>query len=791
MLCVTLLGTGGCGRAFYRRQADQEVDALVHDAATDPRWPLEGFTIQPDPKSRMYDPFDPDRPPMPPDDPTAHRLMHCVDGKRGWPCWHRYGNTAYVENPVWKVFLPQNDQGEVVLDRDAAMEMAWLHSREYQQALEDVYLSALDVTLQQFQFDTQFFGGNSTSFDATGPLAGGRSLLSTDTDLQMRKLLATGGDLVVGAANSLVWQFAGPDTYSANTLLDFSLVQPLLRAGGRAVVLESLTASERGFLADIRGLERFRRSFCVQTIVDHLRLLADQVRIRNQEANLAQLRRSTDRLEASYEGGGTARGDVDRTRQSLYNSQSGLLALNAAYEARLDGYKITLGLPPDLDVRIEDPLLAKFDLITPKLTATRDAANALLERLRKLQEQGQLVPEGHWDTLASIRRDAAAQLQVVDNDMQQLERVLPERRENLRRLAEREEFKRGDIDPSIGDVGALDTRVAAVQKDFVVVAERIRHVLEELESFKTPAPKGPAKPGGAEDTSSQRFIESLEQLSKDLLELSLIQAQARLDAVTLPPIDLSPEEALEIARTNRRDWMNARADLVDTWRQIEVRANDLRSGLDVTFSGDIDTTDNNPVQFRSSTGHLRVGLEFDAPLTRLAERNAYRQALINYQRARRDYYAFEDRVSQSLRDRLRTIRLDQLDFEVQRAAVLVAIARVEESGLRLMEQPKEPGGRLQLGQSFVERLLSDFSALLQAQNQFLSVWVDQEVQRMNLDLDLGTMRLDSRGMWIDPGPVESARKADGEQQAEEAPLPPGDAEQIPVPPGQPVGPDDL
>ena len=49
----------------------------------------------------------------------------------------------------------------------------------------------------------------------------------------MRKLFATGGELVVGVANSLVWQFAGPDDYSGTTLLDFSLVQPLL-AGGRS-----------------------------------------------------------------------------------------------------------------------------------------------------------------------------------------------------------------------------------------------------------------------------------------------------------------------------------------------------------------------------------------------------------------------------------------------------------------------------------------------------------------------------------------------------------------------------
>ncbi|GAG43103.1 unnamed protein product, partial [marine sediment metagenome] len=178
----------------------------------------------------------------------------------------------------------------------------------------------------------------------------------------------------------------------------------------------------------------------------------------------------------------------------------------------------------------------------------------------------------------------------------------------------------------------------------------------------------------------------------------------------------------------------------------------------------------------------------DAPLTRLAERNTYRAALINYQRARRDYYAFEDLVGQGLQERLRRIRLNQLNFEVQRAAVFVAISRVDESRLRLDTPPRKPGGEpTRLSDSFVERLTNDLASLLSAQNRILNIWVDQEIQRMSLDLDLGTMQLDGRGLWVDLGPVEGEADA-GEPQddwIDDAPLPPGDAEQIPVPPAEP------
>ncbi|MDZ7618788.1 MAG: TolC family protein, partial [Patescibacteria group bacterium] len=251
------------------------------------------------------------------------------------------------------------------------------------------------------------------------------------------------------------------------------------------------------------------------------------------------------------------------------------------------------------------------------------------------------------------------------------------------------------------------------------------------------------------------------------------------------------QDAVETARGSRLDWMNARAALVDRWRQVEVAANALRSDLDVTFSGDVGTTGNNPLKFKSTTGRLRVGLQFDAPLTRLAERNAYREVLIDYDRARREYYAYEDAVTQSLRETLRTIQLNQLDFELAREAVQVAIAQVEITQLRLQRPPK-PGEEQTFGATTARDLVQALSGLLSAQDSFLNLWVNYEAQRMNLDLDLGTMRLDDRGVWLDPGEIVPGAMQTGP----EPPVgPPGmvnpdlDAEpgrhleQIPEPPG--------
>jgi hypothetical protein len=185
---------------------------------------------------------------------------------------------------------------------------------------------------------------------------------------------------------------------------------------------------------------------------------------------------------------------------------------------------------------------------------------------------------------------------------------------------------------------------------------------------------------------------------------------------------------------------------------IEFNADNLESQLDVVFSGDISNVGDNPLNLQGTTGRLRAGLQFDSPLTRLSERNTYRQALIEYQQARRNYYFYEDQVKTSLRSTLRQVELNQLNFELRRAAVHVAIAQVELSRLRLQEPPM-PGVAQAFSSTTARDLVTALSDLLTVQNDFLSVWVIYEVQRRVLDVDLGTMQLDDRGLWLDPGPI--------------------------------------
>ncbi|PQO33727.1 TolC family protein [Blastopirellula marina] len=816
----------GCrSQAFYRTQADDDAYFLVSQKNGDPRWHLDRTSIAPDPRSRMFDPFSPDCPPMPVDDPAAHEYMEVVDGKRAYWGWERNGVTNDVANPNWLAYLPLDEEGTLVLDGNKAVEIARLNSPDYQRALEDLYISALDVSFQRFQFDAQFFGGYETFYTATGPARGGSSsLLEANTrNIQMEKMFATGGQLVVGLANNIMWEFSGPNTHSVNSLIDFSLVQPLLRNGGRKVVLENLTQQERDLLASVRTMERFNQSFYLDIIAGrglsagpgsvggipsvgpsgafsasgYYGLLQRQQTIRNQESNIASLRSSLAQLEAFFEAGRIDSFQVELTRQSLFQTQSSLLSNKTTLQTSLDQFKIDMGLPPEINVQLErDTFFEQFNLIDPVFTPITNKLNdiqltvgtSLLEVLPdpdNIDNTEEFKPELVWDdnvrqrlqNLRMLTSQLKAILQLIDEDLYplveedvaQLEDVLPTRVEDLKKIQEKLAGYSEDVPQETVSKGVLSTQrledlppqLRAILGDlkdrFGKHGEILDQIDQEVAALLEQGPNLAPKDlyAQAKAVVFDPVPDEVQTLIGDVLGLSLVQARARTETVSLVPVDIDSDTALKVARVHRLDWMNAQAAYVDAWRNIQIVANDLLSDLDVVFSGEIGNLGgDNPVKFNSDNGRLRAGLEWDAPLTRLVERNNYRESLITYQRTRRAYYQYRDRISQGLRSTLRTMDLNRINFELRRAAVQVAISQVERTQLRLQEPAKPNQTSQQFNSSTARDLLNALDSLLSAQNDFLSVGVNYEVLRRGLDVDMGTIQLDDRGIWIDPGPVD-------------------------------------
>lgn len=877
VLLLALLASG-CHRAYYREQADAEAYHLIREKANHPHWDIDRHWIDIDPRSRMFDPFTPDAPPMPTDDPVSHELMHYVDGKKGYPRWHANGDIDSVENPDWMSYLTVDENGVVNLSAADAYRLALIHSRGYQSQFETLYLSALDVSAERFRFDTQFFGGHATTADfrdndttlttgvfttqtgRSGLPAGGTST-SAAGGFQMHRGFATGADLAVGLANALVWDFDGNTLTPAN-VLNVGFIQPLLRRAGRDRILEQLTITERALLANVRQMERYRRAFYVEVMTGrdagegatrrggffggsglggftgvggggfggvggiggggfgggfggggagaqeaggYFGLLQDQQDIRNQQLTIARLRSNLVELRESRRENLQQIPDdpeeivreqlqIAQARQALLDAESRLLISQADYHARLDDFKRDLGLPPQLCMSVEDSILDQFNLIPPEALALqneimqlRDIVGAANQQImggaQRTDVDGQVVSSlpftddvsANLQTLrASLDRMRAIQQRVTAGaltgtreDIDKLVTILPDRKKDLLALKQKysqdlDRFARYggldpcqmdllvDLDPSVFDTTKLDglpdelnaelERLTAKFQAFDEPFARIQSLLDELLNSPTkPSPEELYKILEAQVVFETPSL--LSDLSDDILDLLLVQAQARTHAVRVVPIDLPWDMAVEIAKRYRRDWMNARASLVDSWRLIEFNADNLEGILDLEFNGQL--RDN-------GADNMQLALRFDAPITRLQERNTYRQALIEYQQAKRRYYAFADGVAQGLRNTIRTIERNRINFEQRRLAVLSAIEQVVLND-QISKLREERG--LAAGVTAARDVVSALGDLQTAQNDFLNVWVNYEVLRLGLDLDLGTMNVDPEGFWIDPGPV--------------------------------------
>ena len=322
--CAALLGLAhtGCSRPFWRKQADMDVYQAEMERFTDPRWSLPRLNVTPDPESRFFDPHDPDCAPLPPDDPAAHQYMHWVDGWQGYKGWHKFGDTLRVENPQWllrygispEMIDPQNGRYlagppkiEQVKVQDA-VNLAQIHSRDYQFNIEDLYLAALNVTFERFQFGVRYLGigGREPGADIVSDARPGRIGRATaDSRFGVSQLLPAGGQLAVELANNTVWLFSGGNQTNSASVLSYSLVQPLLINAGRKVVLENLTQSERDLLYETRDLARYRQILFTDVVGGpgggggYLGLLQLAQSILNEEGNLDRIRRQVDLLEAS------------------------------------------------------------------------------------------------------------------------------------------------------------------------------------------------------------------------------------------------------------------------------------------------------------------------------------------------------------------------------------------------------------------------------------------------------------------------------------------------------------
>ena len=522
---ATLLSTSaGCSRQKYRQDADADVYQLlntVDKTAQNPNqnkyWELEGFTLQESCGSRYANLYNPDAQPSPVDDSTAARLMYDVEGRKGREKWTKNGFVQAVDNANWRNTLPApNAEGQIVIDQKVAFDLALLHSPDYRSALENVYLAAMNVTAERYAFDTKFYGGSSLFYSNNGGFRkdSTSSLNAGTLDTGAKRKLATGGDVLVSLANSMVWTFTPDDQkFSPTTSLSYSLTQPFLRGAGRAIVLEDLTRSERRLLANVRQLAFYQQGFYVGVLTGSspvrapssggypgegvsgaqvggfYGLLASQVKIRNQESNVASLADNYQRYEEYFATSRvTDRTEVDRVRQNWLSSQRSYIELKDSYRDSIEEYLMDLGLPPDIEnVVVKDSLVDQFNLMPGTLEKFQANVSVLLAWLRNKEHE--VVGDGvsrYITTIADLENPNVNKVSVADlrvlfenfdqqfavgldetnQDLVRLEtEVKPRRARSLEAMKTRFETENAELDSSFFDYKLVEQRINEIRAD--------------------------------------------------------------------------------------------------------------------------------------------------------------------------------------------------------------------------------------------------------------------------------------------------------------------------------------
>ena len=751
---VLMVGVIGCDRSYYRRWADRDAYALIRSRVMHPAFSIGDRAVEPAPTSRLADPHDPDRPPRPPDDPAARVWMDHPGGIKGGKRWDRDGVTDQIENSDWQRDLPLDENGRLRLDADRCVELALRHSREYQSAFESVYLAALDVSLARFQFRPQWLGQHETQFThfGSGGFANGESnQLTVSHEAGFSRALAAGGQFLANFANIWVWEFANGGARLMTSNLALSLVQPLLRAASREVRLENLTQAERELLYSVREFARFRKQFWadVTTLNGYLNLLLLLQNIRNQQANLlAQEQNYRLHLEL-FEGGKKSRVQVDQVFRGFLGARLAVAQAEADWETALDAFKVRLGLPPRLLVELDDGPLAQFQLIDPELESLRDACEKFqITRLRELETLP--PPESlrrSYDQLLEFARKSPPWVEQVEKDRQRAERRW------LRSDDDAEQRERNRV-----EYERYGKALADVRQTLIELPEKIRT------DGATLIPADPRR-------AWERLLNHSRNLLSQLDDLTAIQTVLRLNAIELPAIEEDEEAAVAEALAQRLDLMNAKARVTDAWRKVRVAANALRAGLDLNGSINlgVDPTGANPFAFSAAQSGYSVGVKWDLPLNRFAERNVYRASLINYQRARRAYMALADSISQQIRLDLRQLRIERLSFEIARQNVISAARQVESARNQILN------ARDTSGTSSTLDILDALNALLQARNALARSYLNYEQLRIRYLIDLERLQLDDRGIPSDEHLSHAHPKSDFSARPDQTP------EQLPAP----------
>ena len=311
--------------------------------------------------------------------------------------------------------------GAHVFSLQEALKIGVQHSRVYQNSREQLYLTALSLTLSRHQFAPLFSAGGTATYGARteqiislapNPVTGEPEQVLSDNLAEQRNVQAKGsvgvnwlirdiGRISAAFSTDFLRFLSGDPRTVTSSQIGGTFTRPLLRNAAYKTDIENLTQSERDLLYQLRDFVRFRKEFSVQTASAYYGVLGNRDAVRNSFLNFQSSRRAADRTRALAAEGRTTQSDLGRIEQQELSAENAWIGAIRVYQRALDDFKFQLGIAVDTKVVLDDRELQELRIRHPDLGVDEATKIALAARLDYKNAQDELEDSGRKVALAA------------------------------------------------------------------------------------------------------------------------------------------------------------------------------------------------------------------------------------------------------------------------------------------------------------------------------------------------------------------------------------------------------
>ncbi len=299
----------------------------------------------------------------------------------------------------------QRENGARLLRLEDALALAVKESRSYQSRKEQLYLSALSLTLARHQFAPIFSASGTVNYQVQteqavtlgiDELTGQVTPIYSDSLVEQHQVTGSGdisaswlirdvGRITAAFTTDalrFVSRVAPPDpNFVTSSQLSAMFTRPLLRNAGFMSEKEALIQAERQLLYDLRDFTRYRKDFSVQIATAYYGVLRARDGVRNSFLNLETSRKNAERSRALAQEGRITQSDLGRLEQQVLSTEGTWIEAVRNYKQSLDNFKIQLGLEVDANVVLDDHELETLQIRHPNISVEDSIQVALVARL--------------------------------------------------------------------------------------------------------------------------------------------------------------------------------------------------------------------------------------------------------------------------------------------------------------------------------------------------------------------------------------------------------------------------